>query len=1392
MAKVISIGQPANESERRAIGFLRDYLPEDWLIFHNFEMRQGQEVFEIDVAILAAHALYLVDIKGTHGNIDVYGSKWYPEGRQPFFSPLAKLRNHARAMATIVQESNTAQPELRKVHVHAAVLLTAPDAAISDPSGRDGPDVTDLKHCVKYFSDTSRIPEHRLKNILKHTRAVANAIQGKARPKTAAAVYRDWQVEERLGGTDRYTEYRAKHTLLGKRGGMARLRVYQADPYQDEQARKLEFQKISNAYRAVAHMPSHANILAVKEYFSTEEEDKVVLVTEDLPGQALRLHIKKPSMALTFDQKLQVMRDVLAALDHAHRHEVIHRNLTPDAILVTKGAQARVTGFDFARVGKHRAPESTVAGQIVEDLDPAYRAPELVKSERESFPAEATIASDIYSLGLIFYELLTGEMPFENTDQMMEADGKFPIPPSQHKPDLPKAMDDWLQGFCEFDAEERHASAAAARKALEDLIVPERKDAEQPEDDTPPAPAGQVLPEDLRNLPKDFVLADRFTVQEKLGDGGFGAVYKVFDAFSDVVRAIKIIDKDRRSVFERLRREYKTLANLPEHPHVVKVIWADRMSDVKQTPYMVFEYVEGLDVSELIAAEALSLDDAVRLVREAAEGLAHLHRHGVYHQDVKPSNLLWTEKGVRILDFNVAVMEKDEAQGGGGTRRYLPPDYDTRGEPTAGARVDRDLYALGISFYGCVTGGRYPFEASAPPVNAEPRDPRQFKGCADLSSTLVCVLMKMIAPARKDRYGSAEELLEALSVVHRYRAELTTGELAATGKAVADLGFEPVKPNNNPFVTHLLTLYSQSQVSNAGTRGLDRIGKATYVSTYLDERLKPGLLKGEFHLVIISGNAGDGKTAFIQQFEAFAESKGAHMQRGGNGAVFKLKGHTFQTNHDGSQDEGGERNDDVLGKFFAPFAGDDAAGWPRNQTRIIAINEGRLVDFFQEHEAEFTLLAARVRDGLSGTLPEGGVAVINLNLRSVVAETEGPRSSILERLVGRMTDPAHWTACESCDLKDKCYAFHNARTFQDAVAGPKVVERLRMLYTITHLRGRLHITMRDLRSALAYMLVGTRDCDGIHALYQNGGAQDVDRILDSFYFNAWLGGAGGSNDRLLALLREIDVAQVSNPNLDAELGFLAPGARPMSRFSFAERAGYDDALVATLFRGLPRDYSVKHRGQLIARHRNYLAHLRRRHFFERRDAGWKEMLPYESIDAFLAAIAQPGDKPGDEVTTILRAINRGERLSDPGRLGNQLALRVREVEKGTIRSYRLFPGEQFTLRTEHAHAAHPFLECLSPALLLAYDSGDGHKARLRITLDMYEMLARLNHGYRPSVEELEGFYLSLAVFKNVLAAVPYKEVLLTKTGHRFYEIRNENNVLKMRVSDKGGEPYHAG
>jgi len=187
---------------------------------------------------------------------------------------------------------------------------------------------------------------------------------------------------------------------------------------------------------------------------------------------------------------------------------------------------------------------------------------------------------------------------------------------------------------------------------------------------------------------------------------------------------------------------------------------------------------------------------------------------------------------------------------------------------------------------------------------------------------------------------------------------------------------------------------------------------------------------------------------------------------------------------------------------------------------------------------------------------------------------------------------------------------------------------------------------------------------------------------------------------------------------------------------------------------------------------------RRRAFFERRDSGWRGMLPYRSAERMLKMVR--GESMAElALPEVLQAINRGEGLLDPTRLSDSLALQVRQVERGTVRSYRLYDANKFHLAVSDAASRARFVEHIPDALILRF-SGQGSEAELVINLDVFEMLDRLNHGYRPSLEEEQGYYLSLAVFKNVLGSAPYQEVLLTTTGHDFYRIeRHDDGRLEM-------------
>ena len=1362
MATVVPIGEPANDAERQAIAHLRDHLPSTDTLFHNFEIRRDGETFEVDLAVLAPHALYLVDVKGTRGLIDVYGPKWYPQGRQPFTSPLLKLRGHAKTVKGILTKSQPGRRDIDGVFVEVAVLLSAPDAHLVDQAGRDCENVTTLPQCAAFFQNAGRIRARFERNIVPLHAMVRSALLGAARERAGPTVLGDWELVERLGGNEAFSEYRAINTFAGRRGGTALLRVYRADAYlTGEDARARQKARIANAFYALNRLPGHPLIAGAKGFFATEGEDRYVLVTEDVAGQALRLHIDKPALALTLDQKLRVARELLGALAFCHAHAVVHRDLSPGTILLGSDGHLRLTGFDHARAGTDRS--LTIADALVDQVDPAYAAPETWRE-----PAHASPASDCFGAGLVLYELFTGQRPFSSPTEVFDQGGVFPIKPSDLRAEIAPALDDWLARLCTFDPEQR-PSAAAALAALDlALAAPVPAAPVTPPPRQPATPAPSAI--DWANVPRGTLLAGKLEVQSRLGRGTFGVVYQVVDTLGDVTRALKLILRDRHSTLERLKKEYKTLVHLPEHPHVVRVIDANVLP-ADGPPFMLFEYIDGEDLGDLIHDARFAPEDALVLFRQVTQGLSHLHAHGVYHCDIKPHNLLWTVRGAKIIDFNVCVRTEDHSLGGG-SNRYVPPDLDRAAPPTVSELVDRDLYALGLTVYEALTG-RYPWPSTSPPPATAAPDPRALPGLGDLAPELTAVVLKAIAPKRAERFAAASALTQALEQVTRARREPT----AETSDAL--LVPEPggaVTPNTNPFVGYLLTLYSQSPQTNAGTRGLDDLGRRTYVPTLLDAGLVPEVIAGQFKLVLITGNAGDGKTAFLQQFEAQAGARAGFVAGAAlrNGRRFTLGQRTFLTNYDGSQDEDERANGQVLREFFAPFTGEDPGAWPDHETRLVAINEGRLVDFLHTERLAFPALLRLAEAGLRSGADAQGVAVVNLNLRSVVANLAGPDDSLLERQTRLLTHPKFWQACQGCDLKDRCYALHNAQTFQDRTAGPQVLERLKTLYTLTQLRGRLHLTLRDLRSALSFTLGSARDCAGIHRLYADGRR---DEIAAGFYFNAWMGVGAATVDRLLSLLAGVDVGAASDPRLDRGLDFVSP-TQDRSRFGFADRGGYDLEVLGALYADLPRDFSGKPTPHRTTTHRRYVAMARRRAFFERRDSGWRAMLPYRSAERMLAMVRGEAS-PAPALPELLQAINRGEGLLDPRRLPAGLALQVRQVERGTIRSYRLFGASRFRLELSDAAERARFVEHMPDALILRF-LDLGNAAELVIDLEVFEMLERLNHGYRPSPEEEQGYYLSLAVFKNVLGSAPYQEVLLTTTGHDFYRIeRHADGRLEM-------------
>ena len=141
-------------------------------------------------------------------------------------------------------------------------------------------------------------------------------------------------------------------------------------------------------------------------------------------------------------------------------------------------------------------------------------------------------------------------------------------------------------------------------------------------------------------------------------------------------------------------------------------------------PYLVFEYLDGRDVHELVKNRALGPADTRRLGIDVATGLKFLHEHGVIHCDIKPRNLMWTGQGCKIIDFNVSVSADSSMSRAGGTTKYAPPDRNPSAPPNASDLIDRDVYGLGVTLYEVLTGG-YPFPSGGPSLGETAADPRE-------------------------------------------------------------------------------------------------------------------------------------------------------------------------------------------------------------------------------------------------------------------------------------------------------------------------------------------------------------------------------------------------------------------------------------------------------------------------------------------------------------------------------------------------------------------------------------------------------------------------------------------------------------------------------------------
>ncbi len=269
------------------------------------------------------------------------------------------------------------------------------------------------------------------------------------------------------------------------------------------------------------------------------------------------------------------------------------------------------------------------------------------------------------------------------------------------------------------------------------------------------------------------VLAGRYRVDELIGHGGMAKVYRGYDLTLGRDVAIKILDAElaRDTAFRTRFRLEAQAASRMSHPSIVRVYDAGDEAGADATtvvPYIVMELVKGTLLKDIISAGPVPVADAVRYVDGILEALDYSHRAGVVHRDIKPGNVMVTDKGqVKVMDFGIARAVSDSSSTVAettqilGTAAYFSPEQ-AKGEPVD-ARAD--LYSTGVVLYELLAG-RQPFRGESPVavayqhVSETPLPPTEVN--EEAPGALDPIVLRALAKDPYQRYPDASQFRAAL------------------------------------------------------------------------------------------------------------------------------------------------------------------------------------------------------------------------------------------------------------------------------------------------------------------------------------------------------------------------------------------------------------------------------------------------------------------------------------------------------------------------------------------------------------------------------------------------------------------------------------------------------
>lgn len=722
-------GRPVHDAENRGIQALVRALPDNYTVFTNIELpsdRTGQ-TFEHDAVVVAPHAVFTIELKSWGGRIVGNRDRWTLADGTPVQSPIPLVLAKARVLKGRLQSRRR---ELGQVWVQGLVFLTAADANPNITSDYEDY-VVNLEVLRHTLTDPTWLG-HPTPITLSQRRAIEDFLND-GRPPRLNDQLGDFRLIQRLPAEDRpYEAWLAERSVLGRERRVLHAYTVSGDTDADRDRQRAHALREATLLGRLRGGP---DILRYETYFSTQDDpQRIVLQFEDTtPLAPLDAWVKDKNPGLQVRLALSVR--IAKALSWVHNQGLVHRRLSPEAVLVdntdtsplSPSFSLRLCAFELARDLTGAAP--TITGSSLND--PTFRctAPEVLKT------AEATQRADLFSLGATLVELFTGRPLFANVDEVLRA---FTIPPL-HLGDraCPRFISDLVTELLAVDPSLRPQSAAEVANRLESGFL----------ELSQTSPRVELAPG--REIRQNYELLER------LGRGATATSWKARQLQTDHIVVLKIADGEHARY---LQEEGRALSSV-HHPNLVRFHNVEPFEDGN---LLVLEFVDGFTADIWAGAgDPLSPANFLEVARGLFGAIDALHTAGWLHRDIKPENVMLSDQTAvpKLLDLGLAARLDVEGDLAVGSLRYKDPLVYVENRWTQA----NDLFSASLVLYELLTGthafGGSPPEPNQRPILQPDELPEDYS--PPIAESLSTVFSRLLSPTRSERPTDAKAAIRA-------------------------------------------------------------------------------------------------------------------------------------------------------------------------------------------------------------------------------------------------------------------------------------------------------------------------------------------------------------------------------------------------------------------------------------------------------------------------------------------------------------------------------------------------------------------------------------------------------------------------------------------------------